>query len=183
VAGLKKDGIDINGRGAGVKDAVWSTSVQFGGDSKLIQRALKGMDASKISDAEFISQTQDYKTANNDSLFKKSSANVRAGTLARASSEKNALLNLDAGGLQPAYRHGITMAAVPNIPSLAQASVPSSTPTTIPPLPDLPAPPTKLNSSANGGRGTMTITMPEQTGQNVGDRAIAHIVTGGMGAS
>jgi hypothetical protein len=183
VAGLKKDGIDISGRGAGVKDAVWSTSVQFGGDSKLIQRALNGKDASKMSDAEFISKTQDYKVANNDSLFRKSSANVRAGTLARAESEKNALLKVDAGGLQPTYRHGTTMAAVPNIPSLVQAGVPSAAPATIPPLPDLPAMPTRLNSVAGGRRDTMSITMREQTGQNVGDRAIAHIVTGGMGST
>jgi hypothetical protein len=108
---------------------------------------------------------------------------VRAGTLARASSEKNALLNLNANGLQPAYRHGVTAVAVPNIPSLVQAGVPSSSPVTIPPLPDIPALPTRLNTGGAGGRGSVSISLPEQTGQNVSDRGIAHIVTGGMGNS
>lgn len=48
-------------------------------------------------------------------------------------------------------------------------------------LSDLPAAPTRLNTAAAGGRGTLNVTIPEQLGQNVADRAIAHNVTGGIG--
>lgn len=169
-AGLKKDGIDVEGRGAAVKDAVWSTAVQFGGDSKLIQRALKGKDASKMTDAEMISAIQDYKATNNESLFSKSSAAVRASTLARAANEKTSLLKLDAG------------VAAPNIPQIRSAAVPSSVPITLPQAPKIDDLTSPLNSLGSGaGREPVQVNISEPIGQNVTDRNIAHVISGGLG--
>ncbi|MEJ7806818.1 MAG: hypothetical protein WKG03_12975, partial [Telluria sp.] len=94
MAKLKKGGIDLSGRGAAVQDSVWSTSVQFGGDTGLIRKALKGRDVKKMSDKDIVSAVQDYKLANNDTLFSSSDAATRAGTLARGSAEKSRLIKL-----------------------------------------------------------------------------------------
>lgn len=155
---LKKSGLDMSGRGAAVNDAVWSTSVQFGGGTGLIREALKGRDPSKMSDAEIVAAIQDYKAANNGVLFKSSSAAVRAGTLSRARAEKVALLSL-AG-----------MSAQPGIPStVAKIPAPMDVPMS--------------GGTSGGGAGKATVVVAGEVGQNVSDRGIAHKVTGGMGAS
>ena len=163
---LQKAGIDLSGRGAAVKDAVWSTSVQFGGKSGLIQKALAGKDHAKMSDAEIVSAIQDYKATNNDKLFASSSAAVRAGTLNRATSEKSALLKLDA-----------TQTA--GLPTPAGAGVPASVPAQLPEQAKNEVP-EKLNAGAAAG-GKVQVSLKDKTTQNIGDRGIAHIVTGGMG--
>jgi hypothetical protein len=91
---LLKSGIDLRNRGAAVQDAIWSTSVQFGGNTDLIKNALAGKDASKMSDADIVSAIQDYKIKNNESLFRSSAPNIRVGTLKRENQEKQALLKL-----------------------------------------------------------------------------------------
>ena len=91
---LQKAGIDLTGRGKAVQDAVWSTGVQFGGTTSLIEKALKDKDVSKLSDKEIVSSIQDYKLQNNDKLFSKSSDGVRKGTANRATKEKENLLAL-----------------------------------------------------------------------------------------
>jgi len=95
---LKKSGIDLSGKGAAVQDAIWSTSVQFGGGTSLIKKALAGKNAAALSDAQIISAIQDYKIANNNSLFSSSSAAVKAGTANRAVAEKQKLLKLAGAG-------------------------------------------------------------------------------------
>jgi hypothetical protein len=92
---LQQKGIDLSLRGPAVQDAVWSTSVQFGGGTTLILRALSSKrPVDKLSDVEIVTLIQDYKIANNNTLFKSSSPAVRAGTLNRAKSEKNDLIKL-----------------------------------------------------------------------------------------
>lgn len=91
---LKQKGIDLTKRGPAVQDAVWSTSVQFGGGTSLISKALSGRNIDKMSDVDIVSAIQDYKIANNSSLFKSSSPAVRASTLNRAKSEKADLIAL-----------------------------------------------------------------------------------------
>lgn len=187
VAKLKAAGIDVGGSGAAFKDAVWSTAVQFGGDSSLIQKALAGKDASKMSDAEKVAAIQDYKKANNDALFRNSSPSVRAGTLARASAERDSLLRL--AGASAAGSGSIPLGAGANIagvsqnsiPPLPMANVPPSVPTNLPKPPEIQAMPTKLNSDPRAPQ-SVSVTLPETTGQNVGDRALAHVVSGGIGA-
>ena len=62
-------------------------------------------------------------------------------------------------------------------PVLAQSGVPSSVPTKLPPMPEvnMPAP------SAEKDR-PLAVSIRQPIGQDVGDRGIAHIVSGGMGA-
>lgn len=101
---LQRAGIDLSKRGAAVQDSIWSTSVQFGGSTSLVKDALRGKDVSRMSDEEIVSAIQDYKIANNDRLFKSSSAAVRAGTLRRARAEKAQLVAMSKGsGSIPVY--------------------------------------------------------------------------------
>lgn len=184
---LKNAGIDLSGRGAAVKDSVWSTAVQFGGKSSLIENALKGKDSSKLSDSDIISAIQDYKIANNDKLFAKSSGKVREGTLGRALSEKDNLLGLAsaesvsatvntipslhnlAAGPGNASQTQSAFAAAPKIPAFTPIPSPAEAPPQITPL-----------SSLDSGRNN-TVTMPSSdVGQDVRDRGIAHIATGGI---
>ncbi len=191
MAHLAKAGIDLSGKGDAVKEAVWSTSVQFGGKTDLIKKALAGKDVSKMSDADTIAAIQDYKIANNSNLFKSSSAAVQAGTLNRASEEKKALLALS--GQSPsasqAASPSTSLAASPGMVTMAAATAPK--PVAIPPMPAapmvaaIPAAPQidaggiqKLNSAPAPGAAPAP---PAPPAQDVRDRLIAHIVTGGIG--
>lgn len=91
---LKQKGIDLSKRGPAVQDAIWSTSVQFGGGTSLIAKSLSGKNVDKMSDADIVSAIQDYKIANNAALFKSSSPAVRESTLKRAKNEKADLIKL-----------------------------------------------------------------------------------------
>lgn len=183
MAHLAKAGIDLSGKGDAVKEAVWSTSVQFGGKTDLIKKALAGRDLSKMSDADTIAAIQDFKIAKNGSLFKSSSAAVQAGTLRRAGEEKKALLALS--GQAP----GTAIGASPALAAVAAAAAPR--PVAIPSMPVAPmaaavpaAPqvdaggPQRLNSTAQTAAATAAPAAPQQ---DVRDRLIAHIATGGIG--
>ena len=89
---LSKAGIDVSKRGRGVQEAVWSTAVQYGAGTSVIERALKGKDVSSMSDAEMIAAIQGYKEANVATHFKSSSPEVQKNILARIKREKQALL-------------------------------------------------------------------------------------------
>lgn len=91
---LKKNGIDLSSKGPAVQDAIWSTSVQFGGGTSLIVKALSNKSVDKMSEVDIVSAIQDYKIANNSTLFKSSSPAVRESTLNRAKSEKSDLIKL-----------------------------------------------------------------------------------------
>lgn len=92
---LQQKGIDLTRNGPAVQDAVWSTSVQFGGGTTLILRALSNKrPIDKLDDVAIVTAIQDYKIANNNELFKSSSPEVRASTLKRAKSEKADLIKL-----------------------------------------------------------------------------------------
>ena len=100
---LKDDGLDLSGRGHAVKEALFSTSVQYRGLTKnVFEGGLKEAfgdhyDLNKLTDKEIVTAVQDYKTTHNDTLFRSSSATVRAGTLARAGVEKDELIALAEG--------------------------------------------------------------------------------------
>lgn len=91
---LKKNGVDLFDRGPAVQDAIWSTSVQFGGATNLIVNALRGVNVDKMTDCAIVSAIQEYKISNNNALFKSSSPAVRSSTLNRAKNEKKDLLEL-----------------------------------------------------------------------------------------
>lgn len=97
--GLKKEGIDLSGRGRAVKEVMLSTGVQYGASSKgsvdLIKKALHGRDVGKMSDKEIIEAIQNYKAATVDKKFRSSSAEVRQGVANRIEKEKKIALALD----------------------------------------------------------------------------------------
>lgn len=68
----------------------------------------------------------------------------------------------------------------PTVPMGQGANVPASVPSSIPQLPTdtVPAP----TSSAGGGRGQVGVTIKNEISQNVPDRGVAHVQTGGIGA-
>jgi hypothetical protein len=86
----------------------------------------------------------------------------------------------DRNGFLKSFRVGEVAPAAPVIPRPAQPSIPPSVPATIPPVPDVPAPPQKLNSDSGSGR-SVSVVIPKEIGQNIGDRSLAHIATGGLG--
>lgn len=163
---LGKAGLDFSGRGAAVKDAVWSTSVQFGsgGGSRMIQKALDKMDVSSMSDAQIVSAIQDYKLANNDALFKSSSQKVRDSTAARATAEKGRLISLAA-----AEAPAVVSAPAPPSVSVREAPRISDAPKVQIPL-----------ATSGGGAATTVVAAKDDAGRDVSDRRIAHVVTGGI---
>jgi hypothetical protein len=173
VARLKRAGIDISGRGKAVQDAVWSTSVQFGGETSLIEKALKGKDSARLSDAEFVSALQDYKIAHNDRLFSKSSNKVRAGTLNRARNEKTQLLSLAA--IESKIAPTVQMPAVQSV-SAPSPSVPAT-----PKPPVIAEAPKVMMPLTSETRKSLSVTIDrDDIGQDISDRRLAHIVTGGL---
>jgi hypothetical protein len=54
-------------------------------------------------------------------------------------------------------------------------------PATLPAAAEVRDPASALNSGAGAGRGKLNVSIPETIGQNVGDRGIAHIASGGLG--
>lgn len=188
MAGLKKSGIDLSKDGAAVQDAIWSTSVQFGADGaqRLVKNAFKDKDVSKMTEAEKVSAIQDYKIANNEKLFSKSDDNVRAGTARRAVSEKERLLAL-AGQQEgsPAIAQAAPPQApvgvvAPAAPVVASASAPPvSVAPSIPALAEAP-PITVPMASGDSSRPIVVAAQSRGVGQDLRERGIAHIVTGGL---
>jgi hypothetical protein len=182
VAGLKKDGIDLSGRGAAVQDALWSTSVQFGGGNKLFQNALKGRDHTKMSDAEIVSALQDYKLNNNDKLFASSSAGVRSGTARRAQDEKALLL---AKAQEPVTTVAPVNVSPVNVAAAKVPKVDGSVPA--PRIPDMPT----QSSTQSYSSSSVTQTSPtvvvsggkHMAGRDLSNRPIAHVATGGLSGS
>lgn len=184
---LKQRGLDMSGRGRAVQDAIWSTSVQFGagGAADMMGKALAGKDASKMSDAEIVSALQDYKIANNEKLFRSSSWRVRAGTLNRAESEKKrlvAMANQDASMTSLS-----TLAAAPKSPVKIPPAAPATVTASAPKLPQT-KPAAQASAMARveqpvgslGRAAPPVVNVQAEVGQDVKDRNIAHIVTGGI---
>lgn len=95
VAKLQNDvGVDLSKRGAGVKELVYSTAVQYGAGSSVVANALRGKDVNGMSDEELIKTIQDYKAATTDRYFKSSSAQTQQSVATRAQNEKDVLLKV-----------------------------------------------------------------------------------------
>jgi len=165
---LKDNGIDLSNRGRAVKEAIWSTSVQFGGNTGLISNALKGKDTNKISDSAIISAIQNYKIKNNSSLFK-SSPNLQQATLNRAINEKHTLLGMNR--VNNSQSPNTTLSNAQSLPK-----VPSYTPSKIP------AQQSNAQQQNNKEQDKTPISVIVDKGdvnQDLSDRKIAHIATGG----
>lgn len=83
----------------------------------------------------------------------------------------------------PAGGYSGVKIATASLPSMQPTNIPSSVPDKLPKMEEVKEPPTRLNSSAGAGRGTVQISIPREVGQNIGDRGIAHVVSGGLGAA
>lgn len=98
VAKLRHAGIDLSGRGRAVQDALWSTSVQYGGGTDAFQRGLEekfgnNYDLTTLSDRDIVEAVQDYKISHVKKLFE-SSPDLRGNLLKRAREEKAELIEL-----------------------------------------------------------------------------------------
>jgi hypothetical protein len=85
-------GFDISKADRGFKEAVYSTSVQYGAGTNVINKAFEGKDINKMSPEERIATLQDYKAATVGSYFKSSSADVQQSVADRAQREKKTLM-------------------------------------------------------------------------------------------
>jgi hypothetical protein len=115
---LADAGLDVSKRSKALQSAVYSASVQFGGNSDIILNALKAqnIDPKSAKDEDIINAIYQYKMDNNSTLFKSSSTAVQQGTLNRAATEKQTVLNT----LQEERKNPNSGAQTP-----AQASKPS----------------------------------------------------------
>lgn len=195
-------GIDLSKRGKAVQDMLWSTAVQFGAGSEksrggaagMIEKALMGKDVSKLTDAQIIEAVQNYKIANNAALFRSSSAAVREGTLNRAIAEKADLLNiagLEAAGATPQTVGGVETPPVGSAETFRQyvqagktVTATSHVPTVPRTVPELPrTEPTAAVTTPLAGNvrpPAVNVRIDREEGQDVRDRTIAHIATGGV---
>ncbi|MBL8473828.1 MAG: hypothetical protein JNM98_18705 [Rhodocyclaceae bacterium] len=207
MAGLKDAGLDLSKRGAAVQDALWSTSVQFGAGSAkrgtgavgMFRKALAGRDVEKMSDQEVVTAIQDYKIENNDKLFANSSGDVRAGTAKRAKAEKTRLIALAgepnaiaSGAPVQAGQPATSVAAASTLPSPPAApATPVVATVSAPAAPAAPALPAvaeaqpvavPLATSGSARKSVTVVSPPAEVGQDIRERGIAHIATGGLSA-
>lgn len=95
-AKLKNDlGFDVSKRGKAVQEMVYSTAVQYGGNTSAIKRALQGLDLDTLTDDQIINTVQQSKAQNVGTDFKSSSADVQASVAARAENERKVLTQLN----------------------------------------------------------------------------------------
>ena len=85
-------GLDVSQRGRALQEQVFSTSVQYGANSKVLQKALAGLTPDQLksmSDEQLTQKITDYKKATVGQYFGKSSANVQANVAKRFDREQN----------------------------------------------------------------------------------------------
>jgi|GEM_PF-5115259 len=177
VKSLAKSGVDLSQKGRAVKEALFSTSVQFGAKKggDLVKGALKNKDVNALNDAQIISLIQDYKAANNQTLFKSSDAATKAATFKRAFAEKSDLLKLASNSFMPPKTKA-PLAFAPNLnlptgvtPNLHLAQKIENPPPLLMPL----------NSKDN--KPIVKVILPNNNlSQDVPDRTIAHVINGGL---
>src|SRR5690606_10983040 len=90
---LRKDGIDLTGRGPAVQEMVFSTVTQYG-SGHVIKRALSGKNVASMTDAEIIAAVQDDKLKNVDSDFKGSPQSTKDDVRNRIIREKSRLIEM-----------------------------------------------------------------------------------------
>lgn len=87
-------GLDVNSKSKALQSAVYSASVQFGGNTDLVKKAMAEakLDPKTASDKDIINAIYTYKKNHNSTLFGGSSSKVQASTLKRASDEQQTVL-------------------------------------------------------------------------------------------
>ena len=94
MAMLKKNGIDLSGKGRAVDELVLSTANQYGANSSVLMNAFKGKNVSQMEPEEIIRLAQEYKAGSTGSYFASSSEAVRAGVRNRIAKEQQMLLGM-----------------------------------------------------------------------------------------
>ncbi|QQO90278.1 putative glycosyl hydrolase family containing protein [Erwinia phage pEa_SNUABM_5] len=113
-AKLQNDlGLDVSKRGKAVQEMVYSTAVQYGGNTNAIKRALQGLNLDAMTDSQIINTVQQSKAQNVGTDFKSSSANVQAGVAARAENERKVLEKMS----QDEVKQKVTDALTPDGPT------------------------------------------------------------------
>ncbi len=94
----KDTGLNVNVKSPAIQEMVWSTAVQFGPGSNVINSALKGEDVSSLSEQEIINAVSAEKLKRNDdgalAYFKSSDKKVQEAVANRFVNEKKNLLSL-----------------------------------------------------------------------------------------
>lgn len=97
---LKGTGMDFSTKGKAVQEMLYSTGVQYGSGTSVVNNALRGKNVANMSDAEIIAAVQDYKAATVDRYFASSAPNIQASVAKRAIKEKAQLLAFNQQELQ-----------------------------------------------------------------------------------
>lgn len=161
-----------------------------GGDATKLLKAMRDNPGASVRDA-LLAGTKDPKEiarvesviSGNKSLYGDGSISAMQayGNMGKAMSRgdvfaKEARAAQGAVSTAPAISVGTGAAAM----ARAQPSVPPAVPAKLPPAAEVPRQVTQLNSPKQENT-PVNVTLPDRIGQNVGDRNIAHIVTGGLG--
>jgi hypothetical protein len=141
-----------------------STAVQYGANSDVIRSALKGMNVAGMSDAQITQRVQASKLANVDRHFRSSSPEVRAGVANRIKQEAVVLNTVATAPTTPASTKIPQTPAIAALPAMASVDIPLSTP-----------------ASASDAVRVVSVPAPAPITQDVPDRWLAHVVTGGIG--
>jgi hypothetical protein len=88
---LKRLGLDLSSKGAGVQEAIMSTANQYGANSDVIEKALAGKDINRMSESDIINAIQDYKASTVQSRFRSSSQRTQAAVADRIRQEREML--------------------------------------------------------------------------------------------
>ena len=92
--------IDPDSYDRGLQEDIYATSIQFGPRTSVVENALKGKDVSNMNPKDVINAIQDYKVANNATLFASSSQKIRDAAKHRHDeTERQVMLSL--AGKQP----------------------------------------------------------------------------------
>lgn len=161
---LKKAGLDLSGKGAGVQEAIMSTANQYGANTDVIQKALAGKDTSKMSDKDIINSIQDFKAQSIGTRFKSSSAAVQAGVAKRVEQERAALLGVD--GSSPVASQDAKKPAGPVAPKTPATATPAT-----PVTPQTPA----VTPVATQAAQTITPDQKAKADQTSSDKAKAEL--------
>lgn len=93
VSNLERKGILVSKFGPAVQDLIWSTAVQLGPNStNVFTVPLK--DKAELTDRDIVEIVSEYKINNVNTLFQKSSQNIRTSVSNRYKDEKQKLLSL-----------------------------------------------------------------------------------------
>ena len=172
-------GFDMNNRG--VQEAVFSGSIQHGGIKKLLSRVAKKNDLKSMTPDQ---QVKAFYDERRKYVEENLSGKVLAAQEKRYDNEEKDAYRLASSSVSPEQ----IAAAAPKSPSVAASTIAVSNPAPVmPSMPKSPkiaeANPTILPLISKDSRGAPMPIMVSEIGQDLPDRKLAHIATGGISGS